>query len=279
MRAHLLRRTFLALVTLAPGAAAAADYSYPDEVLRGTYGAEPVIADSVSWEGSYAGGFGAYSQANYGFGKALRDTIAHEFRYLAVENEYHPSQWLTLKDTDHRNGGFGVFAGYNYQSEGIVLGFEADWTHTRLYGYSEDHIGRQVSLSNGLRDVVDLTGSAAAELKDYGTFRARLGYTAGNFLPFVTGGVAVGHATFTRSAGISLFEYKPDGTLSGQLTPPPFLKVKDAVVAGFAAGVGMDVAVTQNIFVRGEYQYAFFDSFDGYKFHVNTLRAAAGVRW
>jgi opacity protein-like surface antigen len=37
--------------------------------------------------------------------------------------------------------------------------------------------------------------------------------------------------------------------------------------------------LTSNIFVRGEYQYAFFNDFDGHKFNVNLVRGGAGVKF
>jgi len=54
---------------------------------------------------------------------------------------------------------------------------------------------------------------------------------------------------------------------------------KSTVAVGFTAGAGVDIALTQNIFLRGEYQYAWFVDFNGHKFNVNTIRGGAGVKF
>ena len=54
---------------------------------------------------------------------------------------------------------------------------------------------------------------------------------------------------------------------------------KDAFMYGLSAGVGLDFAITENIFLRGEYEYALFFPTSGIKFNMNTGRVGVGVKF
>ena len=54
---------------------------------------------------------------------------------------------------------------------------------------------------------------------------------------------------------------------------------KSTVTVGFTAGAGLDIALMENVFLRAEYQYAWFDDFNGHKFNVNTVRGGVGVKF
>ena len=297
-RSTLLGCALVALIPLAPGAAAAADYGYPSEVLRGTYApvAAPAVDEVVQWHGGYLGAFAGYSQASYDFRRAFADTTAAAMNFTT----YGGIGGMSAGTRTIGDAAIGGFVGYNYQVEEIVFGIEADYTHGGLQGRATDQrvVGTPLGCAAGFTCERYLTARASNELDGYGTLRARVGYTSGMFMPYVTGGLAVGQATFTRAVGVQDAGYR--GPLAGTpayrdpygyasfdpatahrtaFTAESVVKSKDIVVAGFAAGVGIDVAITQNIFVRGEYQYAFFDSFEGNKFHINTVRGALGVRW
>jgi outer membrane immunogenic protein len=122
-------------------------------------------------------------------------------------------------DTD--NGDFdadgflgGVFTGYNYQlPNNVVVGIEGDVTYH------------------------DQSGSGGAPTTSVdtdwnGTLRGRLGYAFDRFMPYVTGGLAVGNV-----------EASEGGT-------------SDSTTAvGWTAGAGVETAITDNIVGRVEYRY------------------------
>lgn len=111
-----------------------------------------VIPQSFLWSGGYVGGYGEYKWGEF---SALPGGSADGF-------------------------GGGVYGGYNWQTDNIVYGLEAD------IGYS----GADVSL-----------GGTTAEQGFNGSLRARMGYDINPFLVYATGGVAATKAKVTTGAG------------------------------------------------------------------------------
>jgi len=196
----------------------------------------------------------------------------------------------------------------NAQFEDVVFGFEADYTYARLNATRSDSLSRFVTLSNGYFSDAIISGTATTELNGYGTLRARAGYTSGPFLPFVTAGIALGAlktstSVTARIAGYDTAAYGlwttdpvtyPAGSINNYgyaLFNPANLGgrrdgvgvtgtvPKSTVALGFTAGAGVDIALAQNFFLRAEYQYAWFDEFNGHKLNVNTIRGGAGVKF
>jgi opacity protein-like surface antigen len=48
---------------------------------------------------------------------------------------------------------------------------------------------------------------------------------------------------------------------------------------GFTVGAGLDFAVTQNIFLRAEYEYVQFTPVAGVEININSGRAGLGVKF
>lgn len=125
----------------------------------------------------------------------------------------------------------GVHAGYNWQLDnGVVLGVEgdvvvggakADWTSGAYRG----------------SDVINGSGSA----------RVRAGYALGDLLPYVTGGVAV--ANTTNSLGCTVPAHGAGSCKTS------FDATSNQFVLGYTVGAGVELAVTENVSVRGEYRY------------------------
>ena len=69
-------------------------------------------------------------------------------------------------------------------------------------------------------------------------------------------------------------------TGTGDRTVQRLEKARNGVVnVGLAVGLGVDVAVTSNLFLRGEWQYVHFRDFAGTQASINNLRAAAGLKF
>jgi outer membrane immunogenic protein len=100
----------------------------------------------------------------------------------------------------------GLQAGYNYQINNIVVGLEGDWQ---------------------LANIED----GPASIENFGTVRARLGFAADRFMPYVTGGYAFAN---TDVAGESGFHN------------------------GWTVGAGVEYAWTDNITTKLEGLYADF---------------------
>lgn len=303
------------LAVLASASAAAAadlDYGY----LRGAddgYAPAPVI----DWSGFYIGGHGGYSSAGLGFRNSLNSGFAQHFRATAVEREYNVSSLLSLTSRRTEGTSFGAFAGYNVQFDDVVFGFEVDYTSFNRGATSSDFIGRQFLTQGGMEETVRLWGDSATKIEDFGTLRARAGYAVGSFLPYVTGGVAIGRAVITDNGYVQNFGFdnnaytsnlsQTTGTAAAvynhgytsfnpshpypnssplgekQTVAAPREAVvaqsKSKAVGGVALGAGLEFAVTSNIILRGEYQYVLFDDFDGHKANINTVRGGAAVKF
>ena len=53
----------------------------------------------------------------------------------------------------------------------------------------------------------------------------------------------------------------------------------NAIIGGVAAGLGMDVALTPNVFLRGEWEFVAFGPVGGIRSNINTARVGLGVRF
>jgi outer membrane immunogenic protein len=182
--------------------------------LVGGYKDGPV---APSWTGFYIGGHGGWASADFDFHTAVTTT---------------PNQ--------KSEGGFGGFQlGYNVQTySNFVLGVEADVSFGSLFDRVHD--------GTSITETTDINA--------FGTARARLGYSFGRFLPYVTGGLGWANVT----AG----ENCPTGVIFGHCRPVaaggfgPY-NVKDTeTFFGWTAGGGLEVAVAPQWSIKAEYLHS-----------------------
>ncbi len=181
----------------------------------------PVEYSAFSWTGGYLG-------AHAGYGWASMDDVNNP-----EASKVKPK------------GGFGgIQAGYNWQFDNnVVLGAEADvsfgkmkksWAgnDTNQYDsyYGEDKIGT------------------------HGTVRARLGYAADRFLPFVTGGIAF--AETKHSLGCDTARVSATNGCGGKAAGGKFEDSGSKTRVGYVVGAGLEYAVTDNWTVKAEYLYS-----------------------
>jgi len=139
--------------------------------------------------------------------------------------------------TSNRASGvsIGGEVGYDYQfSNNVVLGLSTDMQ------WSEIKAWHQATTASS----AGAPGFTYADIHNgldwFGTTRARLGYSFGRLLPYVTGGVAYGgmNATGTQIAAGSLF----------------YGSTRETKV-GWVAGAGLDYAITDQFSAKFEYLY------------------------
>lgn len=171
-------------------------------------------APAFSWDGFYVGANVGYA---WGTGR------------VAV-----PAQSVS-GDYDGFLGG--IQAGYNAQFGALVVGLETDL---------------QLSGIDYSRTFATVAGNVTtkSDLKWFGTTRARLGYAADRFMPYITGGVAYADNKISATnAGATLSESKTHW--------------------GWALGAGVEAAVTNNVSLKAEYLYVdlerktYFSAFGG----------------
>jgi outer membrane immunogenic protein len=273
-----MRRIMVALLALvfAPSAFAE-DLSWLPQATN-----VPVVG---GWAGVYLGGQISFSGASGDFSKTTQAPLAFELRNLALENDAAPSSWQVLGQANHDAAGFGGFVGYNTQYERLVLGVEANYDQANLSLNAPNSPLSRLVTAGGTPYNVTVSGSGSVTDLNFGTLRARAGWALGNFLPYVFGGAALGHANVNISATASGIQNPPLGCPAG--TNPPCVPFSFTGTAGkngewlygFTFGAGLDVALTRNVFMRGEYEFVQFSPIANLQVNVNTVRAGLAVKF
>ncbi len=281
--ALMLGSTALATSLLAAPTLAA---DYP--VLRGSQIEDaPPAPSRFTWDGFYFGGGAGVSDTQFKPGTGLQDLARFAFRNTTLGQQIDMGNLVNNLPSKSDSGAtyFG-FAGYNWAFGDAVLGFEADYTRSGHSYQINDYIARRAVTPDGTVNDFTLTTNQGAKLDDYATARLRLGWAFGNFMPFATIGGAVGrfNTMSTVTATNYLTQTNPvTGIISqGQANGYPLTvgaTKKNVYGFGLTVGGGVDWALTDNMFLRGEYQLIRFADVEGTTTTVNTARAALGVKF
>jgi outer membrane immunogenic protein len=137
---------------------------------------------------------------------------------------------------DLDNGAFtgGVQYGCNQQFGQWVLGLDSDFAWSGI----DESLTASHALVPGL--VGAFTETATQNVDWYSTTRGRVGYAYDRWLFFVAGGLASAHIETTYTAAFG------GGTFAGSATKTRY---------GWTVGGGVEYAMTNNWFLRGEYLY------------------------
>jgi outer membrane immunogenic protein len=264
----------LLLTVVSADRAMAADW-FDDTFLRGS-----IAGKSIRWDGLQIGGHIGISSMNTDFGNSIGPQVAFVLRDTTLENEQHPSTWTTLPNSSANSKQAGAFIGYNVQWDELVVGFDVGYNRpSSLVSTASDSISRTVTLSDGTVDGVTINGQSSVKLVDYGTFRARAGYSFGQFLPYAVVGAAAGRFNYTRSSSV-IVDQTPSGGVTTRFVLPPQSDGKDnAISAGVLVGLGIDVAILPNMFLRAEWEYIAFAPVGGNRSSLSTGRVGVGVRF
>ncbi|KRE17295.1 hypothetical protein ASE66_30855 [Bosea sp. Root483D1] len=270
-----------------PQAAQGADY------LRGSQIDQPVEAPPMfgggrfDWSGFYFGGGAGVSDTKFKMDEGLRVLANSAFRNSDLVAERDMGSYIDNQPekSDSSAQFFGI-VGYNYLFDDVVLGFEADYTRSgHSYQSKIPPIARRSSLQSGSVYDWSMAPNQAAKLNDYATLRLRMGWAYGRIMPFGTIGAALGrfNTTSTIDADIAIV------TNAGQVNetrvravgyPLQVGSTKNNTYAfGLSAGAGVDWALTDNLFLRAEYQIIRFAEVEGTTVTVNTARVAAALKF
>jgi outer membrane immunogenic protein len=162
------------------------------------------------------------------------------------------SNWDSVGGFDTTGGLVGGTIGYNYQYSSAVFGVEGDIDWSGLRG-----------------STATATCPAGCTTSDswLSTIRGRLGYAAGRFMPYVTGGAAFGNFSATS---------------------PGFVGAT-TVNAGWTVGAGLEFAIAGSWTAKAEYLFVDLGKFncglncgaltDNVSFDANILRAGINYRF
>ncbi|MGO9359010.1 MAG: outer membrane protein [Xanthobacteraceae bacterium] len=134
----------------------------------------------------------------------------------------------------------GAVAGYNWQQGSLVYGIESDLSGTNLKSEVVSGFG------NLPVNFVSPTFDTTANVDWYGTVRGRLGWAAGSFLFYGTGGLAYGKVDLGTSFNPGSFTFPNAASLNGQVS---------SVRVGWVVGAGVDYMWTPNLILKLQYQY------------------------
>ncbi len=284
-----MRRVICALTVLALGSPAfAADLDL--DILRGSQPVGP--ATFTRWSGFYVGGQIGYGDANTDFSNATQPLVAFSLRETALESSDFVSTWPVLGSGSNDAVGYGGFVGYNTQWQDVVLGLEGNYTHTDFVTTASvsplvGGAGRIVS-AGGSQYSVNLTGTGQLEITDYASLRARAGWVLGNFLPYGFAGLVIGRENYSvttevygqqNSASPAFFPCDPAAPTCIGYDFSNSAGQNGALLYGFSIGGGLDWALTQNIFLRGEFEYVQFAPIANIVASITSARLGAGFKF
>jgi outer membrane immunogenic protein len=290
-----MRRLLVALGLIASiSVASAQEYEFP--TLRGSESLMPTPPTFTQWRGVYAGGQAGYSSAGVNFGKGVNDLAAFTVRSTVLEPVV--ANLTTLSKANTNGVSAGGFVGYNTEWEGVILGFEMNYSRMNLSTGASDSLSVIYANDAGAPpghhftyDPLTVSGAESIRITDLATFRARAGWIAGQFLPYGFLGVAVARADVARSATVSFTRKDfpdPQPFPNPPITPIPDQPFGPATQAdvknggfyfGYAAGIGLDVFVMPNIFVRGEWEFVSLPNIKSMSISINSFRTAVGVKF
>ena len=133
----------------------------------------------------------------------------------------------------------GVQGGYNFQRGCAVFGYEADWNWTNVSQTKVNTDGQPGAALDTL--------SISSELNSFGTMRTRTGVVVDSVLLYVTGGLAYAHfksAWKVQDIGVAV--------------PTESFGVSD-MRWGWAAGVGTEMSLWNNVSIKSEALYLKFE--------------------
>jgi len=279
-----MRRFLSVLAAMICGAVSGAHAAdLPDiPILRGTQG---LSTSTVNWQGFYVGVQGGYGSSSEDFNGSNANLLAVVISGSVVQQIPGVAQFNPIfgRQTD-RSWGYGVFGGYNSQWDDVVIGLEASYMHGPFGGTSTasgEFVSRAPLSDNLFHDAV-VTSSTSMSITDMATFRARAAYAWGCFLPYMFGGFALGNADILRSVVLQdSVSVNQGGPFS--LLPPSSasLGAHDHLIYGYTAGLGVDINLVGDLFMRAEWEYVRFATnlLNVTDPHLNTVRAGLGYKF
>jgi outer membrane immunogenic protein len=197
------------------------------------------VAPVDTWTGWYVGvnGGGVWGHTNTGV------SINNPNTFFNPLNE--PTVVAVGSNHINNSGGIaGGHVGYLWQSGKAVFGLEAglDWMNAKGSIATAGIYPQNAPVTFGFNERVSTDWLF--------TFLGRVGFDAGGWMPYVTGGLAVSDLKYTNVFNDNF--YPSTGTANFNQTK-----------VGYAVGAGAEWKFNSNWSVRGEYLYVAFDNITG----------------
>jgi outer membrane immunogenic protein len=287
-RDHALVCGVLLAFTAAP--AVAGDFEIP--WLRGSTTDFPTPAPYRIWSGIYAGGTVGADMHGVDFRGVPASSFASFQAQDGILAQLPLAQVPQLPNKILTSASAGGFVGYNYQIDDMVFGFEANYDHTNLKATAADQQIRNWVVNYSSHTYAPLTvvttETANVTYDEVGSVRARAGWALGSFLPYAFGGVTFAQINSAQVTQVSYtgIDVTPQ---SGTPPSPPHINVganysqanatNGKYVPGFSAGLGVDYALLQYVFLRAEVEYMQLGISTGIKLNEVAVRTGIGVKF
>jgi outer membrane immunogenic protein len=272
----------------------AADYD--DSWLRGSQviGAAPTPPPRLYriWAGVYGGAQVGedFSGVDFRTSSAIQSAINQDTTLNLVRAAL-PGM-LPLPQVNTRAPSYGGFVGYNWQIDDVVFGVELNANRSNLSQSTSSTASRSYIINSGgytfAPTAVNVTGNSSIQMSDYFTFRGRVGWAFGNFLPYLAGGVSFAQVDTSRLVDVSFFGKCTVCPIDGNGNPIPLTIGGDypfnnvdhgKYVIGFDGVLGVDYLLTRNVFVRGELEYLHLGNPNDIRLSTIATRTAIGLRF
>lgn len=279
----------LLITMLATTGADAADY------LRGPISSEaPAPAPTtIDWSGTYVGLHAAANNAMVNQSTVSTRLAAASFPNTGVSTT--AGNLLAFGRTHETGFGFGGFLGYNTQWDDVILGAEVDYTRGGISATSTSpSVYRPLADGTSTTRAWDTTigGQARTVVHDLTTFKVRVGAAFDRFLPFVSAGVAIGRLSTraTSTGSTQFYELQPVlDPVTAQIIGYTRINLQPVYAAngnikddgwrwGYNIGAGVDVAVTDNFFLRGGWEYTQFGT-GSVRTAIHAFKGGAAVKF
>jgi outer membrane immunogenic protein len=245
------------------------------------------------WSGVYGGGQISEEFTGIDFSNTNGNRLATIASYDANFDGIPIASFPNLASLDTKGPSYGAFAGYNYQIDDVVFGFEFNFNASSAKASVTDTASHSYfQTANGtLYDAkYNVTSAAAAAISEYGTLRGRVGWAYGSFLPYVFGGLSVAQVNASSSVNVN---YCGQESPYSCVNPPPLAPPPAPIGGnwtlsdlshgkwkfGWDTGVGLDYSLTRNVFLRGEIEYVQFGSPNAIKLDAAAARAGVGLKF
>jgi len=281
-----MRRLVVAAVLIGFATSAlAADYETDFPTLRGSTPYIPAPPRHVDWSGAYGGGQIGYGSSFMDFSRAGGSITAFDSSNAFTAPFGSVSSWVSLGTDNARGATYGAFIGYNWQWDDLILGLEANYNHTNLFGSATDSqcyntpavsgCSSAIVLGDGNPYNATVTAAAAMRITDYGTARLRAGWVNDNWLPYAMIGLALGRVEISKYATAT-------GTPTG--AGAAFTRTEGTVGSpmlawGYSAGLGVDFLLFTNVFVRAEYEFVKFFLVSDFRSQIHNGRLGVGFKF
>jgi outer membrane immunogenic protein len=271
--------------------ALAADYD--DSWLRGSQTIGPAVGPPPRlyriWAGAYGGVQVGEDFHGVDFSSAVNNPLS------AVENQDGILRGLAaalpgipeLHDTNNKSPSYGGFVGYNWQIDDVVFGAELNANRSSLHAAQSGSVTRSFIVTSGgnvyAPTTVTVTNNATADLSTYGTVRGRLGWTFGNFLPYLVGGISFSQIDSSRFVDVNYFAVclpQPPTPCPNAAANYPFTDTTHGkYIIGFDGALGLDYLLTKNVFIRGEVEYVQLGAPNDIRMNTVSARTAIGLKF